>query len=367
MEETFLSRLKEQSSRWLDTVTLDSKHLLWKFFLYYLLKKERQLKRNQIGEIQDFLSYYEIPEGDFQNLDEEITTFLLGYRILQLCRKATPYNDKVKKIKEKLEKDWNSQYKKYFNNDILTLIILLSDSKNLHRNEVILEDNQPQELIFIPLFFLILEDFQNLRSIYDTCLKRTMEEPENIRESEKIYIAWMLWKYRQLSKQNIKEIRKTVSSYIDSLNNEISEEFKEGNLNMNAVFAYDLLYNFERKTRIAFEEVPTIFRILSWIFGVELIIGSIFCGWWLHSRSFLTHKQQIPLDTLIKNRLINAFVVIILMLVVYVGIFLIYKIGIQAICTNKQVKNELKEWLVNKYIWGFVIGTLFLGFITKFI
>lgn len=223
MEEILLSKLKKQSSRWLDTVTLDSKQLVWKFFLYYLLREEKQLKRNQIGEIQDFLSYYEIPEGDFQNLDEEITTFLLGYRILQLCRKATPYNDKVKKIKKRLEKEWDSQHKKYFNNDVLTLIILLSDPKNLHRNEAILKYNQPKELIFTPFVFLILEDSQNSRSIYNTCLKRTIEEPENIRESEKIYIAWILWKYRQLSKQNIKEIRKTVSSYIDNLNNEISE------------------------------------------------------------------------------------------------------------------------------------------------
>jgi len=362
MEEILLSRLKEQSSRWLDTVTLDSKQLVWKFFLYYLLREEKQLKRNQIGEIQDFLSYYEIPEGDFQNLDEEITTFLLGYRILQLCRKATPYNDKVKKIKKRLEKEWDSQHKKYFNNDVLTLIILLSDPKNLHRNEAILKYNQPKELIFTPFVFLILEDSQNSRSIYNTCLKRTIEEPENIRESEKIYIAWILWKYRQLSKQNIKEIRKIVSSYIDNLNNEISEEFKEGNLNMNAVLAYNLLYNFERKTRIAFEEVPIIFKILSWVFGVELIIGSVVSGFWLRSQGFLIHKQLVSLNTLI-----NALIIMVLMFVIYLGTFLIYKIGIQAVCANEQIKSEFKKWLVQKYIWGFIIGSLVFGFIAQLI
>ena len=98
-----------------------------------------------------------IPKEGFQNLDEEITTFLLGYRILQLCRKDTPYNNKVKRIKERLEKDWDNQHKKYFNNDMLTLIILLSDPTNLHQNEVILKYSQPQELIFIPFVFLILE------------------------------------------------------------------------------------------------------------------------------------------------------------------------------------------------------------------
>lgn len=362
MEEILLSKLKEQSSRWLDTVILDSKHLVWKFFLYYLLREEKQLKRNQIGEIQDFLSYYEIPEGDFQNVDEEITAFLLGHRILQLCGKVTFHNIEIKKIKEKLEEHWDNQHKRYFNNDILTFIILLSDPKNLNKGEIISKYNQQKDSVLIPFVSLILEDSRNLRSIYNSCLKRTIEEPENIRKSEKIYIAWILWKYRQLSKQNIKEIRKTVSSYIDNLNNEISEEFKEGNLNMNAVLAYNLLYNFERKTRIAFEEVPIIFKILSWVFGVELIIGSVVSGFWLRSQGFLIHKQLVSLNTLI-----NALIIMVLMFVIYLGTFLIYKIGIQAVCANEQIKSEFKKWLVQKYIWEFIIGSLVLGFIAQLI
>ena len=50
--------------------------------------------------------------------------------------------------------------------------------------------------------------------------------------------AWVLWKYKGL----------------------LNSKIKEGTLNL--VFIYDLVHDFEKGTRIAFEEVPFIFRLL---------------------------------------------------------------------------------------------------------
>ena len=116
METTNLDKLKIEIIHWKDRIVQDQQRLLWKFLFYYFLMENKELKRNQIGEIEDYLSYCKIPQDNWQDLDENITAFLLGYRILQETGRGKSFRDKANTVKNELEKHWDDGSKEYFRN-----------------------------------------------------------------------------------------------------------------------------------------------------------------------------------------------------------------------------------------------------------
>jgi len=364
METITLNSLKGNLLEWVDKIVQDQKHILWKFWLYYFLMRNRQLKRSQIGEIEDFLSRYEPQQDDLQSLDEGITTFLLGYRILQFTGNERQFRDKAENVKEELERHWSDRDKNYFKNNLYTLIVLLSDKENPHKDEILKKYDMTKDYTILPIFFMILEGYDRkevVKRVYTDLFERIKEEYYKIRDSEKIYVAWILWKYRRLLSSRIKEIREIVLSYISIISDRI-DRFKGGTPNLETAFAYDLLYDFEKRSRIAFEEVPFIFRFFGIFNGLLFIMFILIVDFNFWRGGYLHHKGFLSLATLA-----NTMIVLITVLGVYLSGFLIYEVGFKGICANEEMKEKLKEWLVQKYFWGFVVSGVIIGFVTQLI
>lgn len=365
METPMLDDLNRNLLQWLNIATRDQHHLLWKFYLYYFLMRNKQLKKNQIGEIEDFLSYYELPQDDWQYLDENIVTFLLGYRILQETRNEKKFKDKAKAIKKEMEKHWNNENKSYFENNLYTLLILLSGKENQHKEEILEKFKTTEDYALISIIFMILEQDtkdKELRRVYESIFKKLKEEYYKVRDAEKIYAAWLLWKYKGLLNSKIKEIREMVFSSLSMVNNRFAAELKEGTLNLETIFIYDLVHDFERGTRMAFEEVPFIFKLLGAFNGFIFFALISFIDFHLWKNGYLQHSELLSLNTVI-----NTVIVLSSVLVVYLSGFLIYEVGFKGICANKEIKRKLREWLVQKYFWSFAVGVVILGFVTQLI
>ena len=86
----------------------------------------------------------------------------------------------------------------------------------------------------------------------------------------------------------------------------------------------------------------------------------LFIVFHLLKNGYLHHSELLSLNTII-----NTVIVLSSMLVVYLGVFLIYEVGCKGICANKEIKQKLMDWVVQKYFWGFVIGVVILGLVTR--
>lgn len=344
---------------------VDQDHFLWKFWLYYFLMKNKQLKKSQIGEIEDFLSHCEFIRDNLQSLDEDITTFILGYKILTSIGNNAQFKNKAEDVNKELEKHWNNKDKIYFKNDLYTLIILFCDVNNPHLDEVLKKYDIYRNYNRLPIIFLIMDQCNQkdeMKKICTELIERICREFYEIRESEKIFISWILWKYRRLLNSRIKDIRNVVSANLSTINDRFFVEAKEGTINFETVFCYDLLYDFYKESRIAFEEVPLIFRFFGIFNGILLIAFTLYVDYLFRGNGYLHHSEFISSDTFV-----NICIMLVSTLVVYLGVFLVYEIGLKGICANKEIKLKLNEWLIQKYFWGFVIGTMILGFATQMI
>jgi len=366
METTNLDKLKIEIIQWKDRIVQDQQRLLWKFLFYYFLMENRELKRNQIGEIEDYLSYCKIPQDNWQYLDENITAFLLGYRILQETGRGRPFRDKANTVKNELEKHWDDESKEYFRNSTFTLLILFSDDENPHKEDILKKSETFSDYGNLALTFLIIglqrhSSKEKLEMRYIDLFKKIQREFYDVRDSEKIYISWILWKYRKLLLSEIKEIRKNISSFIFTRSGQVSDELKEGILDLETVLFYDLLHNFENETRLAVEEVPITFRLLGAFSGSIIFISMLFVDFHLWRIGYLHPGGVLPL-----NIAVNIIIVLVSVFVVYFGGFLIYEIGYKGIFADKEIKQKLKQ-LVQKYFWGFVVGAVIFGFVLRLI
>jgi len=311
------------------------------------------------------LSYYELHQDSLKSIDENITTFLLGYRILQVIGNETRFKEKVEDVKKELEKHWSDKDKNYFKNDLYTLIILLSDKENPHKDEILKTcDILIKDYVLLSVFFMILDEYNlknEARGIYTDLFERIKREHHEIRDSEKTYVAWILWKYRRLLSTKIKEIRETVLSHI-LVGGRILDRFKVGVLNLETALTYDLLYDFKKGSRIAFEEVPFIFRFFGVFNGILFIALGLVVDFYFWKSGYLQHSEFLSL-----SMFINIIIILATMLVVCLSLFLICEVGFKGICANEELKEKLNEWLVQKYFLSVVVGGVILGYVTQLI
>lgn len=364
-EITTQSYLRQDLSKLMRIIAQKQERTIWKFYFFYFLMRNKELRRNQIAEIEDLLSYYELPQKNWQNLDENLTVFILGYKILQDFGKEKQFKEKVHEIKIELEKHWNDNNKNYFNNTMYTLLILLSDKENPHKLEIIEEFKKTKDYALLSVVFMIMEgdnQYEDLKIIYENIIRKVKEEYYDIRDIEKISVAWILWKYRRLQKSKIKKIRDIISPYLSTSNELLVNGLQNGILNVEYILAYDLLYDFEKGTRIAFEEVPLMFRIIGSLNGIIVLSFILYIDFRLWEIGYLHGKGFLSFDIII-----NTIIVLISMLMVFLGWFLIYEIGFKGICSNKEIKEKLKELVLEKYFWGFVIGAIVFGFVSQLI
>ena len=192
---------------------VDNGNTLWKFWLFYFLMRNKQLKKLQIGNIEHILSCYELVREDRKSLDEDITTFFVGYKILEELGKSAQFKNKLDLLKKELENHWNATDKVYFKNDLYTLLILFCDKNNPHLSEVLSKYEDSLDYRRLPLAFLIMENMghhDTMKKILASLVQETEQRFYEIRDSEKIFIYWTLWKYRKLLNDKIKEIRTEV-------------------------------------------------------------------------------------------------------------------------------------------------------------
>lgn len=367
METTNLDKLKIEIILWKDRIVQDQQRLVWKFLFYYFLMENKELKRNQIGEIEDYLSYCKIPQDNLQDLDENITAFLLGYRILQETGREKPFRDKANTVKNELEKHWDDGSKEYFRNSTFTLLILFSDNENPHKEDILKKSETFSDYGNLALTFLIIglqrhSPKEKLEMRYVDLFKKIQREFYDVRDSERIYTSWILWKYRKLLLSEIKEIRKSISSFILTGSSRVSDELKEDILDLETVLFYDLLHNFEKETRLAVEEVPITLRLLGAFNGSIISILMLFVDFHLWRIGYLHSGGVVPVDIAA-----NIIIVSVSVFVVYFGGFLIYEIGYKGIFADKEIKQKLKECLVQKYFWEFVVGAVIFGFVLRLI
>jgi len=243
---------------------------------------------------------------------------------------------------------------------------LFSDDENPHKEDILKKSETFSDYGNLALTFLIIglqrhSSKEKLEMRYIDLFKKIQREFYDVRDSEKIYISWILWKYRKLLLSEIKEIRKNISSFIFTRSGQVSDELKEGILDLETVLFYDLLHNFENETRLAVEEVPITFRLLGAFSGSIISISMLFVDFHLWRIGYLHPGGVLPL-----NIAVNIIIVLVSVFVVYFGGFLIYEIGYKGIFADKEIKQKLKQ-LVQKYFWGFVVGAVIFGFVLRLI
>lgn len=352
MEAMIFANFKESFFKLLKNEINDRQPILWKFWLYYFFNKNKELKKNQIGEIEEFLNNVEIPRSNRQRLDDDITAFIIGYNILFDLKRAEPFQVKLKEVKNELENHWNSQENVYFGNSILSLLIIIFDRNNGHKDTIFnkFKNTNKCNLILLLLMFLEKENRSNeLKNRYNSFLDRIKGKYYGIRDSEKVYVAYVLWKYRHISNLKIKEVREMVSSHLldDNMNNEL----KKGKFNLKTAVYYDLLFEYEKNTLIFVEEVPKTYRFLGILGGFVFIITSVI---------LLLYK-------IFNEFIYNLVTVTFSFLLLAIGIFLIYYIGIKGIFSDDEIFLELKNYLKNRYVDTFIFGGLVVSFFINFI
>lgn len=360
MDTLNLDKLKNELLISLNSNLKNQKSSLWKFWIYYFLIENKKLKTDQIYEIRNFLSSFIIPRDDLNFLDDDIVTFLIGYNIFQKMHDDKEFNNKIEVVKEELEKYWNKKNKLYFNSDIHTLLILLFNNESPHKKDILNNYKETKDFGFFSIVLMILEQegSNNLKDTYEHFLSKIQNEYFSIPDSEKIYIVWILWKYRKLSKMKIKKIREIVSNYIFTVDY-IIPQINEGVLNFETALYYDLLFNFDKNTRISFEEIPFTYRMLGYVSGASLIILTLNIDYQIRAAGYLHHKE-ISLTTII-----NAIIILISLLIIFLSFFLIYEIGFKGIYNDNEIRKKLKILVLDKWFWGFIISTLIFGTIAS--
>ncbi|MCC7559766.1 MAG: hypothetical protein KO318_04970 [Methanobacterium sp.] len=361
MDAIYFSNYKERFSNTLKVEIQNQNPGLWKFWLYYLFKKNKVLKQNQIGEIEEFLDTIEIPRKDYQLLDEDIVTFFIGYNILLELNPHTPFRPKFEEVKAELENHWNSKNELYFNNEVFTCMIYLFDKENVHKNNV--DKFKKSNHCSIILLICMILDAENrneeLDELYNSFLNRVNKKYYTLRDPEKIYVAWILWKFRNLSKLKIKEVREIVINYI-SINDEVINEINTHNINLKISIYYDLLTDFQENTIVAKEEVPITYRILAGFCGLILILFSVY---------FIQYNQGLNIvnESYWIKKIIHVFLLSSSFVLLIIGSFLIYEIVYKQTYTDEELFVSLKKW-INKYIIGaFIVGGILVSFfINKF-
>lgn len=329
---------------------------LGRFCFFYFLMKNKELERSYIGDIKHFLYDCEIPRQNWQFLDEDIVSFLLGYKILTDISENKEFENKLEIVKKELENHWDDSKKTYFKSNYLTLLILISDNENIHKNDIISHFKSTNDCKLLSLLFIILEENQkkDLNKFYNQFLEKVKHKYHSIPDSEKVYAAWILWKYKNYSKSK-KEIRTIVESYISMINGFMDELIKE-NFDFRVAIYYDLLFEYKKNTRIASEEIPLMYRFLGYFSGIILIVNVLYID------SILWKMGYLQPNDLKLNFIQNAIILCLSGLLFALAAFLIYFIGLQGYYDDEIIKNKFKKllkYIVEIYVFGIILGVIF--------
>lgn len=344
---------------------VDNNNILWKFWLFYFLMRNKQLKKIQIGNIEHILSCFELLRENRHSLDEDITIFFVGYKILEDLGKSEQFKNKLDLLKSELENHWSDVDKVYFKNDLYTLIILFCDKNNPHLSEVLSKYEDSLDYRRLTLTFLIMENMgyhDKMKKALAALVQETEHRFYEIRDSEKIFLYWILWRYKKLLNNKTRDIRNEVLPNLPLISNQFTMETKEKIINFETAFYYSLLYDAYKESRISVDEVPVIFRIFGIVNGLLLIIVVLLIDYFFREIGYLSQSQSLSANTLI-----NLLIVLASVFGMYLGAFAAYEIGLKGICANEEIKIRLKEWLISKYVYGFIICTVILGYVTQLI
>ncbi len=213
-------------------------------------------------------------------LDKEITSAILGYYSLnKLGIELSEIN--IEEINEKLAKFIRNNY--FFDNPTYTSIILFSlveqrDKIKQFNNmlegikKLIYQDNfynDAKRLIFISLLMEQTKNQKDLKYIVDFCFEKINKH--SLRAIDKIYYAWILWKYREL------KTGKDISIILDFVKNVLE--------NTPAIIELDEFSEKEIVNYYGYSNGPVISKILlSVVFDLivdyENKTSILMPGWW---------------------------------------------------------------------------------------